>query len=295
MLKHVITIRPSTGSSRGNDKPLQDVHVNGEKQGELYFNLRGYRGTLPMVDGSQMDIGEAGLSAWKREARILNREAVIQLQDATEGRRRVTKTRPTSDNRMVCAISSCAGEPDQAHLISRRQLIHGRKLVGRDDIGIGFFNESEFSGNPDADPVVKLQQGDEDLQALLAGRQVQVMHPVEFEDHERYVDQVYETSDPEVRVVVGTRCADDADPEPFYVSRASLDFGTRVFADALRIGDLEQVDAVRISDPATRSTLRSQFTWLDLDCDEDLAVRHDREQEELLREAEENEANRFGI
>lgn len=289
MLKHVITIQPTSGSSRGSDKPLQDVLVNGEKRGELYYNLRGYRGTLPMVDGSQMDIGEAGLSAWKREARILNREAVIQLQDAAEGPRRVTKTRPTSDNRMVLAISSCPDEPDQAHLISRRQLIHGRKLLGRDDIGIGFFNETEFSGNPDADPVVKLQQGDEDLQVLLAGRQVQVMHPVEYEDHERYVDKVYETSDPEVRVVVGTRCADDADPEPFYVSRASLDFGTRMFADALRIGDLVQVDAVRISDPATRSALKGQFTWLDLDCHEDAAVRHEREQEELLREASEHE------
>lgn len=287
MPQHIITIRPTSGSSRGSDKPLHDVLVNGIKQGELYYNLRGYRGTLPMVGGSQMDIGEAGITAWKREARVLNREAAIQVQDGAEGPRRIRLTRPTSDNRKVLAISTCPGEPDQAHLLSRRELMHGRALLGRDDIGIGFLTETEFTGNPEEDPILKLQGDDTALMPLLAGRRTHVMNGLEAEEHERYIDKIYATSDDEVMVVVGTRVVDDVDPEPYYVTRRSLAFGQKIFGDALRIGDLDQVDPVRVSDPATRSALRGQFTWLDLDCFEDAAERHEREQQELLREAEE--------
>jgi hypothetical protein len=53
-----------------------DVMLNGVKVGQLYWNLRGYRGTLPMHDGRNFDIGEISFTACKKEAAKINREAV---------------------------------------------------------------------------------------------------------------------------------------------------------------------------------------------------------------------------
>ncbi len=45
------------------------VMLHGQKVSELYFNMRGYVGALPMPDGSSINIGEVSISRWKREPR----------------------------------------------------------------------------------------------------------------------------------------------------------------------------------------------------------------------------------
>jgi hypothetical protein len=52
-----------------------DVLLNGQKVGQLYFNMRGYRGDLPLPDGTKLDIGEKSISAFKREVALINRES----------------------------------------------------------------------------------------------------------------------------------------------------------------------------------------------------------------------------
>lgn len=50
------------------------VLLRGQTVGELYFNMRGYVGTLPTPRGSELYIGERGISAYRKAVAQLNRE-----------------------------------------------------------------------------------------------------------------------------------------------------------------------------------------------------------------------------
>jgi len=54
--------------------PRYDVILNDKTVGQLYFNMRGYVGTLPLPDGSQLDIGECSITEYRKEVAKLNRE-----------------------------------------------------------------------------------------------------------------------------------------------------------------------------------------------------------------------------
>lgn len=58
-------------------EPRYDVLFDGQKVGQLYYNMRGYRGSIPWPteDGrvSSFDPGEISISAWKREVAAANR------------------------------------------------------------------------------------------------------------------------------------------------------------------------------------------------------------------------------
>lgn len=58
------------------------VKLNGEKWGELYFNMTGYVGALPLPSGAKFSPGERGISTWKKEASRINREARHALVDS---------------------------------------------------------------------------------------------------------------------------------------------------------------------------------------------------------------------
>jgi hypothetical protein len=52
-----------------------DVLVNGKLHHTLYFNMRGYRGCVPLPDGTELDIGEKPISAYKKEISRVNKDA----------------------------------------------------------------------------------------------------------------------------------------------------------------------------------------------------------------------------
>ena len=52
------------------------VLLNGLPWGDpFYYNMRGYRGVLPLPDGSSFDPGEVSLTQLRREVAQVNREA----------------------------------------------------------------------------------------------------------------------------------------------------------------------------------------------------------------------------
>jgi len=111
--------------------PRYAVLVNGEERGELYYNMRGYQGYLPTVQGSKMDIGERGISAFRKEIRILNREAADAIERGAADPRRVVLTRPTEDRRILFALSREAATGAEAmHLISRSELLQAERRGG---------------------------------------------------------------------------------------------------------------------------------------------------------------------
>lgn len=63
------------------------VMLHGQKVSELYFNMRGYVGALPMPDGSSINIGEVSISRWKREAASLNRQFQLAATAETQQRK----------------------------------------------------------------------------------------------------------------------------------------------------------------------------------------------------------------
>lgn len=54
--------------------PRYDVMLDGKLFDQLYFNMRGYVGYLPLPDGSRFDIGECSITEYRKEVAKLNRE-----------------------------------------------------------------------------------------------------------------------------------------------------------------------------------------------------------------------------
>jgi hypothetical protein len=242
-------------------QPRYAVLVNGAPCGELYYNMRGYQGYLPTVHGSKMDIGERGITAFRREVTLLNREAEQAIERGAADARRIVLTRPTTDSSVVFALSRDAlTETDATHLISRRELIQARRLFGSDDIGVGFFRRLDL----ETEPVVLFEPGDEALAAGLPRVPSRIMDQVEAEAHEREIERVIRTADPEVLLVVSRRTRDGADPEPHYVTRWGHEVALARFGLDLRLSDLTEVETrPAIADPGDRAYLRGQFTWFE--------------------------------
>lgn len=51
-----------------------NVMLHGVKVDQLWFNMRGYVGYLPLPDGSKLSMPEGSLASYKREVARLNRE-----------------------------------------------------------------------------------------------------------------------------------------------------------------------------------------------------------------------------
>lgn len=69
--------RPGPPLALGDHDSRQNIYpvlLYGRKVDVLYFNLRGYRGTLPLPAGSHLDLGEKKLGAYRAAIRDLNRE-----------------------------------------------------------------------------------------------------------------------------------------------------------------------------------------------------------------------------
>lgn len=260
--------------------PRYAVMVNGEPWGELYFNMSGYVGNLPMVQGGVMNIGERPISAFRKEVSILNREAQAALDALKDDPRKVILTRPTSDNRFVMALSRAPDGDMGMHLLSRVQVSKAREFFPVDNastgsfvnakshIGLGFFSDTEFSGNPHEDPVILLEPGDEWLVARLGQLQNRMMDPQEAKSHHCRLDRIIETVDEETFLVTGTTGSDVMDFEPCFVTRASLDFAKRIYRDDVRVGDLERAQPAAILDPETRAALAAEYPALALDAND---------------------------
>lgn len=261
-----ITLEQHPGRHLLERQPRYAVLVNGAPQGELYYNMRGYQGYLPTVHGSKLDIGERGITAFRREVTLLNREAERAIERGAADARRILLTRPTTDGGVVFALSrDLLTGVDAPHLISRRELTQARRLFGPDDLGAGFFRPLDL----DAEPVVLFEPGDEALAAGLPRLRSRIMDPVEAERHEREVERVIRTADPEVLLVVSRRTRDGADPEPHYVTRWGHEVALARFGLDLRLSDLVEVGTrPAIPDPGDRSFLRGQFTWFETEEDQ---------------------------
>ena len=118
-----------------------DVKVNGTKVDELYYNMTGYRGALMTVHGARMDIGERGISAWKKEAAALNREA-RDLIASFDDPRRLVASEFTSDGdvrKLTFAMPDDTANSKTIY-VRQKEFMAGLELFGVDALDIGYFD-----------------------------------------------------------------------------------------------------------------------------------------------------------
>ena len=75
MTHKIELVETRRGCEMFEDKPRYDVKLNGVVVEQLYFNMRGYVGSLPIPGGSWLGLPESGISNFRKEAAKINREA----------------------------------------------------------------------------------------------------------------------------------------------------------------------------------------------------------------------------
>ncbi len=88
MSKAIELVETRRGCAILETHPRCEIRLNGKRWGELYFNMRGYVGYLPQPSGLVLDIGERGISAFRKEVAKLNREWAAAGPAAVEPRAR---------------------------------------------------------------------------------------------------------------------------------------------------------------------------------------------------------------
>jgi hypothetical protein len=171
-----LTIEESKSRHIMEREKRYDVKVNGTKVDELYYNMTGYRGALMTVHGARMDIGEKGISAWKKEAAALNREA-RELIASFDDPRRLVASHLTSDGdvrKLTFAMPDDLADSKTIY-VRNKDFMAGIELFGVDDLDIGYFDP--------VDPVPDLKQGE-------------LLRRGEFWGNQRMVLGIFATSDP---------------------------------------------------------------------------------------------------
>ncbi len=136
-----------------------DVKVNGTKVDELYYNMTGYRGALMTIHGSRLDIGEKGISAWKKEAAALNREARAFIATFNDPRRLVSSDFTSDGNLRKLTFADPDDLADRTTIYaSNTRFMAGVELFGMQGVDIGFFDP--LDAVPDLVPGELLRSGE---------------------------------------------------------------------------------------------------------------------------------------
>lgn len=72
--QYVVTLKEAPHRRAICEKKMRyEVQLNGKFFSEIYFNMRGYVGYLPLPDGTRQDIGEKGIAEFRNEIKYLNK------------------------------------------------------------------------------------------------------------------------------------------------------------------------------------------------------------------------------
>jgi hypothetical protein len=175
-----LTIKERASRHMMEREPRYDVLVNDKKVDELYFNMTGYQGGLMNISGTRVGLGERGISAYKKEAGRINREAKDVLAANTADKTRID----TCERTRLGDIRRLTFDDGRIMCVDNRAYMAAVELMGANRVGPAFFDEEEelFAMAPGA----TLRTGDN------------------WEDT-RFVLSAFETSDPEqVALAIGT-------------------------------------------------------------------------------------------
>lgn len=160
-LKHQVRLAKAAPKHMMERQPRYDVMLNGERVGELYYNMRGYRGAIPMITGQQLDPGEVSIAAWRKEVAYVNAHAKKLLADLETASHHIWITRPTEDERKIFTISyDREGKNPQGHLVYKDDFERLRRIF-EDEVSQIALEQLDLA---EADcPAVLFQAGDDAL------------------------------------------------------------------------------------------------------------------------------------
>jgi hypothetical protein len=76
--KFQLSLVAAPGKKQVAEKAMRyEAHVNGRFVTDLYYNVGGYVGYLPLPDGQRLDIGCVGVGRIRKEVAAINRSAEI--------------------------------------------------------------------------------------------------------------------------------------------------------------------------------------------------------------------------
>lgn len=132
--------------------------MNGNKISQLGFNMTGYIGSLMGVHGNHVFIGESGISAYKKEIAMLNREAKESLAE-NHDRFRMTGWTRTADWKTVKlnfkeGPKSASGVEDSFY-VPVKTLKAALELMRPDEIRRDFFKTQDPIEEPPSDFIKK--------------------------------------------------------------------------------------------------------------------------------------------
>lgn len=81
--KAIQLVETKKGFAFCGSKPGYDVVLHGAKWGELYFNIIGYVGTLPLPNGDKLYMTEGSIASFKKEIAKLNQEWAETVSNPT--------------------------------------------------------------------------------------------------------------------------------------------------------------------------------------------------------------------
>lgn len=131
----------SGGRAMMETKPRFAVKVNGREVSELYFNTKGYQGYLRDIRGRAVDVGERAISAFKKEARRINKEAAELLRKVQADGGELTDIQPTISGRTVQLTFATPDGEDEKVYVERRHMRAGLELFGREGLRKAYFDE----------------------------------------------------------------------------------------------------------------------------------------------------------
>lgn len=239
-MKHTVKLIEKPGRYMLEKTPRYDVSLNGEVVDELYFNMTGYVGGLPTVQGSVMNIGEKPISAWRKEAAAINREAAQAIAALSDDPRKISgpgSVRPTEDARYALVVSSVRGDAYQADVVPRRALIKAFENAGGNPVGLGFFGGVEVSDPPKA----VLFPGDAWIGEILGEGRFVTADGEDRDLHAARIESVRDSDDPDLVVVTGTPMISE-DEVSVTATRESVSFAQRFLGRYATLGDVERVD-----------------------------------------------------
>jgi len=261
-IQHVVSLREKPGKHMLETRPRYDVLLNGEVVTELYFNMRGYRGALPTVRGGWMDIGERGISAWKKEVAWQNKHAKALLSKVAKSDRHISITRPTADNRMLFCVSHNGAGVPRAHFLYRREFVFAMEVFGQ-EVAPEFFEPFEVSPGQSGAPLALLHPGDEWMQKVFANVESRILDALELTLYQSEVIGKFETDDPEVVLAIGRM--KDGQISGLFATRQSFDFAEFALGGHISLGDIESGAPTSVSNEADRSEIMSILPLINLD------------------------------
>lgn len=271
-IQHKVTLEERKSPHALEKAPRYAVMLNGEKTGELYHNMTGYRGAIPTHDGAMFDIGEAGIGQWRKIAAQVNRWAKAAIEAGQSDPRQVTGSLPTDDNDVVAVVSVATGEISQIDFVRRKAFHAAQDMFGGERVGLGFFDLDDHDAkNP---PTILLTEDDAWIEASHPKHSYRFMSEQEARLREHVIDRVFPTDDTDTVLLIG-REGGDGRAMPVFASRASAELAQARYGDRAQLADVQRAEANSVSDPAVRGEIASLLPGFDM---------------ELLPRAEEQEA-----